>query len=337
MKVDIKSLLAIIHLINCSVTIAQTQKDSSMKKPSAGDYIKFDDTRSIGWSAAFELVGIKSTIDNGIQRSYFYKTQSGKAKPLIVSLHTWSGNYSQKDDLAEICRQKDLNYIHPDFRGINNTSSACCSELALADIDDAISFAIKNANVDITKIYVIGVSGGGYATLSTFMRSKHNIKKFSAWASITDLVAWYGESMNLKNKYAQEILACTDSKNELNIENARLKSPLYMKTPVEKLKNTKLFIFAGVHDGVKGSVPITHAINFYNKVLNDLSVPDKSKYVSENEKQELLKNRRPLENLGSIADRKVCLQKEHGNTRLTIFEGDHEMLTEFAINELLKD
>ena len=333
MKANVKNLLPLIILLMHETSHAQMKPVD--KKPADENYIKFDDTRNTNWPSEFEVVEIVSAKDQAVQKAYIYKAKAHEPKPLIVSLHTWSGDYSQKDELAQICRRKDLNYIHPDFRGPNVISSACCSELALTDIDDAISYAIKNANVDISKIYVIGVSGGGYATLAAFMKSRHKIKKFSAWASISDLPAWYQESRILGNKYADNILSCTDSKGELNVENAKQKSPLYMKSPVKKLENTELHIFAGVYDGIQGSVPITHSINFYNKILTDLSVQDKSKYVSDSEKLELLEFRRPLAELGIIAGRKVCLKKEHGNLRLTIFEGNHEMLSEFAMNELL--
>lgn len=306
-------------------------------KPFSGDYIKFDDTRKNEWSRDFELVEIRSVKDNSLQKAYFYKSRSGRPKPLIVSLHTWSGNYAQKDDLAEICKQKDLNYIHPDFRGANHTTDACCSELALADIDDAITYAIQNSDADTSKIYVIGVSGGGYATICTFMKSKHNIRKFSAWASITDLNAWYHESKIKNNRYARDILDCTGSQNELNAENAKLRSPLYQDTPAGKFKSSRLYIYAGIYDGIQGSVPITHSINFYNKILTDLQVNDSSATISLPEKLYLLEKREPLGEYGNIAGRKICLKKEFDNVKLIIFEGNHEMLTEFAMNELLEE
>jgi len=310
---------------------------SSVTVPFSETYIKFDDTRQLEWGKEFEIVEIESSKDNNLQKSYFYKSKSPEPKPLIVSLHTWSGDYTQKDDLAELCKQKGLNYIHPNFRGANKTVSACCSELALSDIDDAITYAISNSNVDINRIYVIGVSGGGYATLSTFMKSKHKIKKFSAWASITDLIAWHNESKLRKNNYATNILDCTGSENVLNTANAKLKSPLYWNSPTEKLESSKLHIYAGIYDGIQGSVPITHSINFYNKLLTDMSVSDTLKYVSTSEKLELLEKREPLGEFGKIADRKICLKKESGNLSLSIFEGDHEMLTEFALDELLEE
>jgi len=111
------------------------------------------------WSNDFELVEIESAMDHHIQKAYFYRSTATDPAPLIVSLHTWSGDYTQKDTLAVLCRAQGLNYIHPDFRGVNNTKNACCSELAINDIDESIAYAIKNANVDTLRIYIIGHSG----------------------------------------------------------------------------------------------------------------------------------------------------------------------------------
>ena len=80
-------------------------------------------------SNEFEIVGIKSPIDGVFQKAYFYKTKSNFPQPLIVSLHTWSYNYTQFDSINEQSAEKDYNYIHPDFRGANNSKNACCSEL----------------------------------------------------------------------------------------------------------------------------------------------------------------------------------------------------------------
>ncbi|WP_245189356.1 alpha/beta hydrolase family protein [Lunatimonas salinarum] len=297
--------------------------------------IRFDDTSQALWQADFELVAIPSSKDGVEQKAYLYKAKSTEPRPLIVSLHTWSGTYEQKDDLALLCKQKDLNYIHPDFRGANRTFDACCSELALSDIDDAIAYALRNAPVDTSKIYVIGVSGGGYATLSTFMKSVHPIRKFSAWASISDLTAWHHESQIRKNRYAKDILDCTGSGASLDTLLAKARSPLFWETPTEKLKQAELHIYAGIYDGIQGSVPITHSINFYNKLLRDQGITDVNHYVSDTEKLTLLERRQPLGEFGSIGGRRVCLVKESGSLRITVFEGNHEMLTEYALEKLV--
>ena len=158
------------------------------------------------WSDEFNIVEIKSPIDETLQSAYFYKTKSPDPQPLVVSLHTWSADYTQYDSINEFSFEKDYNYIHPNFRGVNNTKDGCCSELVISDIDASIDFAIENANVDTTRIYVIGMSGGGYATLAMFMKSKHKIKKFSSWVPLVDLIQWYDETKILKLKYAPEIL-----------------------------------------------------------------------------------------------------------------------------------
>lgn len=85
-----------------------------------------------------------------------------------------------------------------------------------------------------------------------------------------------------------------------------------------------------------GTIPITHSINFYNKLLEDLNVRDSSKYISLSEKLALLEFRKPLSNFGKISGREVALIKETNNIKLTLFEGGHEILNNFAFEELTK-
>ncbi len=338
MKKPTSYILILILGLATGIFISQNETIwNALKKPFANTFTLFDDSRQTKWDTDFKVVELKSTLDNSLQKAYFYKSKSAAPKPLVISLHTWSGNYEQKDELAALSKNKDLNYIHPDFRGVNWTKDACCSDLALGDIDDAIDYAIKNSNVDLSRIYVIGVSGGGYATLATFMKSRHLIRRFSAWVPISDLPAWYAQSKIMGTKYADNILACTSSKDSLNIEIAIKKSPIYWKTPIEKLNTSELQIYAGVYDGIQGSVPITHSINFYNKLLKDQPLADSLNYVNDAEKLKLLEFRKALGNFGSIGDRKVFLKKKSGNLSLTLFEGNHEMLTEYAFNELIKE
>ena len=325
LKPAITFLFTITGLFYHLTALAQTVQKSEI--------IKFDDTRKLTWSSTFKTVEIP-TVDGLNQKAYLYKTTSKKAQPLIVSLHTWSGNYEQKDEIAQMAANKDYNYIHPDFRGANNKMDACCSDLAMLDIDKAIDFAIANANVDPTKIFVIGVSGGGFATLNVLMRSKHAIKKLSAWAAITDLQQWYKDSKAKGDHYWKDVLLCTSGlKENLNITEARKRSPLFRETPL-KIKSADIEIYAGVNDGVDGSVPFTHSIHFYNKLLNDLKVKNKKYYVSKKEIKLLIKFRKPLGDFGQIGDRAVCLIKQYKNIKLTIFTGGHEMLTAYAFDQL---
>ncbi|OGK06253.1 MAG: hypothetical protein A2519_08240 [Candidatus Raymondbacteria bacterium RIFOXYD12_FULL_49_13] len=299
--------------------------------------IKYDDTSIVAWNSDFSIVEIPSSMDSAVQKAYFRKSNAQDRKPLLISLHTWSGDYAQTDELTRYASAKDWNYIHPDFRGPNWTKKACCSKYVIADIDDAITYALQNALVDTDRIYVVGASGGGYATLSMFMKSRHSISRFSSWVPISDLVAWYHETVQRKSEfpYAQQIADCVGSTaSGLNETEARERSPLYWETPRKKLERTKLNIFTGIYDGVKGSVPITHSIRFYNKVLKDLGVADSAYYVTNQETALLLETRKPLRNFGKIGDRYICLKKEYKNISLVIFTGEHEMLPAYAFESL---
>jgi hypothetical protein len=274
-----------------------------------------------------------------MQNAYYYRSTGNAPAPLVVQLHSWTYDYRQYDSISIWSKSRNVNYIHPDFRGANKSFEACCSHYALSDIDAAIDYAIKQGNVDTSLIYVIGQSGGGYATLALFMKSKHSIRKFSAWVPISDLAVWYEETRIRKLYYADDILKCTGSVNGiLNRDEADRRSPVKWPTPVEKLKNCSLEIYAGVYDGLEGNgpIPITQSINFYNKVLKDMKVKERKKFVSDAEKLSLLEFRKPLGDFGTIEERSVCLRKNSGNVSLTIFAGMHEMLLKYAFDSLFR-
>ena len=161
----------------------------------AKEEIAWDNTAKRSWLPEFEKVEITSSKDGAQQKAYIYKSKSCEPMPLIVSLHTWSGYYNQTDPLTKEILARDWNYIHPDFRGANRRPEAMGSPLTLADIEDAIQYALKNMNVDKNEVHVIGVSGGGFATLAAFMNLDYPVKSFSAWASISDIEDWYWEAL----------------------------------------------------------------------------------------------------------------------------------------------
>ena len=94
---------------------------------------------------------VKSSIDGSMQPSLFYKA-SKPNRPLLVGLHTWSFDRSnQISNMLPCAQQYDFNLLLPEFRGANlknnpNLTEACGSELAKADIKDAIEYVIAEAN-----------------------------------------------------------------------------------------------------------------------------------------------------------------------------------------------
>jgi hypothetical protein len=262
-----------------------------------------------------------------------------------VSLHTWSGGYEQKDTLSWICIARDYNYIHPHFRGPNNNPEACGSKYAIQDIEDAIGYAIQNGSVDTTQIHIIGVSGGGYAALLTYMKTRYNVNTFSAWVPISDLVKWYFESEGRRTKYSFEIARSTVDSMEFNEnfyllgeEEAIARSPYFMKTPVKDRMNSKLYIYAGIHDGYTGAVPITQSLFFYNKVVKDFNILETDACIPDKDIIELVASRNFVKkNKGSIGNRTIHYERNYRDiVKIIIFEGSHEMLSDIALYHIEK-
>ncbi|MBO0340536.1 alpha/beta hydrolase family protein [Flagellimonas profundi] len=287
------------------------------------------------WNRGFKEVKIKSRFTKHEQYAYFHKTQDKEARPLVVSLHTWGGDHTQPDPLSQLCLENNLNYIHPNFNGPNNNPNSCCSNLVIGQIDEAIDFAIQNSNVDIKNIHVIGLSGGGYTAMCHYLLSEFQVASYQSWVGISDLESWYYQSISKENLSWKDILACTESKDSLNIYEARRRSPLHMPISKKKSMATELNLYTGIHDGVQGSVPITHSINFYNKIVSELYKDEPFRMVTLKETLYLLENRRALGKYGSINNRAVFFAKKNPNVNLFIFEGEHEILPEHAILSIL--
>ena len=120
-----------------------------------------------GWPKEVQEIKYPSKADNTRQPALFY-APAGRAKPrpLLVGLHSWSGDYRQNNSpYGKWCIEQKWNFIHPNFRGPNRRPEATGSELVVADILSAVEFAKKNGAVDETRIYLVGASGGGYAAL----------------------------------------------------------------------------------------------------------------------------------------------------------------------------
>lgn len=287
-----------------------------------------DDTSKHQWNENMKEVEIPSSADGAMQKAYFHATASATPQPLIVSFHTWSGDYSQRDPLEKEMLLRDYNYIHPDYRGSNTTPQGCGSPLAISDIEDAIAWAIAHGNVDKNEVHLVGSSGGGYATLLAYMTVKYPVKSFSAWVAISDLEAWYWESLGRKNQYAGHIFAATSSVDELDVAEARRRSPFWMPSPGKLREGSRLYIYTGANDGYTGSVPITHSILMYNRLLTDRSAAP-GELVDDRTIISLLAKRGApnADPRYTIGSRQVWLHREYQDLSLTVFDGGHEQLS----------
>jgi hypothetical protein len=232
------------------------------------------------WPAKFVSVDIISSADGSIQKAWYYRSESNDPQPLIVSLHTWTGDYNQEDPLTKEILLRDWNYIHPDFRGINNKPQACGSDLVIPDIYDAIIYAVKNGNVDTSNVHIIGVSGGGYATLLAFMKLNYPVRSFHAWASISNLADWYRETKDRGLRYANDLEMVTTNGKGFDQAEAIKRSPVFMEYHPEIRRGASLSIYEGINDGYTGSVPVSQSINMFNKLAKEMYPDNRGEIVS---------------------------------------------------------
>ncbi|MCX8761319.1 alpha/beta hydrolase family protein [Vibrio parahaemolyticus] len=326
-----KKRIIIITLIALGFVVgAATEKKTdfiSYTKNMLITHTPWDDTKDKKWGSEFREVSIPSSIGSSPQKAMFLSAT--QKAPLLISLHTWSGDYKQHDPLSEKAAMSGWNYIHPDFRGPNSTTDACLSEQALADIDDAVTYAINNGNVDSANIFVVGVSGGGYAGLGSYLKTKHKINTFMVWVPISDLNLWYKQSRDRKSTYSEDILACTDSGKDIDSKSARLRSPLHWNLPKDE---RRIEIYAGINDGHTGSVPVSHSILFFNKLARQY---DKTKQIDVEETVMILdRNIERFNEAKSIGNRELIFERKAGPASIYIFDGTHEMLTDYAFNRI---
>ena len=275
------------------------------------------------WPEGFSTVEIPSSLDRTRQHAIFRRAGDGQKRPLLVSLHVWAGDYQSSDALAPLVDKEDWNYIHPDFRGPNRATDNCLSEKVVADIDDAITYALRAGNVDPARVFVVGFSGGAYAALGMYLRTQHRVRAFLAWAPISDLAAWHRELTARGDiEVAGQIRKCTGSPEELNDEAARLRSPLYW--PLAETPRARVEIFAGINDGYTGPVPVSQSIRFFNRLAEAYGA--RGQLVSTDEITALLsRGLHPKPGMAQIGGRTLLFQRNAVFGALTIFQGGHEM------------
>jgi hypothetical protein len=84
-------------------------------------------------AARREKIHVSSSIDGTEQPCYLMLPEGfrpeGPPLPLLVSLHTWSGDVGQRDQkMEEEALGRGWIYLWPHFRGPNQTPEACGSE-----------------------------------------------------------------------------------------------------------------------------------------------------------------------------------------------------------------
>ncbi|MBN2288898.1 MAG: prolyl oligopeptidase family serine peptidase, partial [Candidatus Glassbacteria bacterium] len=279
--------------------------------------------------------------DSTAQPALFSAPPPGRGPaPLLVVLHTWSGDYLQQESLPyyRLAEQRGWVFVHPDFRGPNHGPAAAGSPAATADILDAVAYARARTSVDEARIYLTGTSGGGHMTLLTAARHPEIWAAASAWVPISHLALWYGECYERGNlKYMKDMEAScggapVDDGPEVDAC-YRLRSPLSV---LHQAAGLPLEICAGIRDGHEGSVPVSQTLLAFNVLAEANGMPEKA--LSPGQIHYFVTTAQvPASLRGEAVDdpsygpKKVLFRRSAGPARVTIFDGAHEGIPEAAV------
>jgi len=288
-------------------------------------------------------VAIPSTSDGTAQPCYVILPQgfdpNGAPVPLLVSLHTWSGNVEQRSEtqqqVEQLAERRGWIYLFPHFRGPNNGPDACGSPTAQQDILDAVAWARRQYPVDASRIYLTGISGGGHMTMLMVGRYPDLWAAASAWVGISDLAAWH--QRHAEDHYGAMLRkSCggAPGDSEAVDQEYRDRSPI---SHLRRATRVPLDMAAGIHDGFRGSVPIRHTLDAFNAIAEAAGATS----VSEEEISQLCQPNgrleRPLPS-DQVEDpsfgRRIYLQRTAACARVTIFEGGHEGIARAAVEWL---
>ena len=292
-----------------------------------------------GYPELVTAVEIKSTADEVIQNALFYDPKSEHAVPLLVALHTWSSDWKNPHNvpLAKGCIERGWAFIHPDFRGPNKRPEACGSDLAVADIIDAVNWVKKKISIDTSRIYLAGVSGGGHMALQMAGRAPDIWAGVSSWVPITDCVAWHRECVKSGRRYFKDLEKSCGGKpgdNPQVNEQYKKRSPL---TWLHMASKVPLDINAGITDGHTGSVPISHSLKAFNLLAEapDKITEDEINYFTN--KSKVPKSLQSAAPDSSYGENNQPLWRAQSNlARVTIFNGGHEMIPSAIFHWLSK-
>lgn len=285
------------------------------------------------------LLSVVSRADETQQPAYlilpdgYDQRASSGAIPLVVSLHTWSGDYQQRNEPLEAAvNERGWLYLFPNFRGRNDHPEACGSLLAQQDILDAVDQVVRDYPVDRRRIYLTGTSGGGHMTMLMAGRYPQAWTAASAWVGLSDLAAWHETQAD--ENYGRMLRACCGgapgASPAVDAE-YRQRSPL---TFLSQAVGLPLDLAAGVHDGHQGSVPIRHTLDAFNCV----AAAQAAEVISEEEIAQLSRPQgrlvapRPSDRVDDASfGREIHLRRQAGPARVTIFEGGHEDIASATI------
>lgn len=337
MKINALSFILLCALISCLglsscrhdkpiPPIARMEKYTTVKQYPG----KVSAESLAAWKKALpevQDVRIKSTLDGKQEPALFYASRSSRSKPLLVVLHSWSNTYLQVPSLpfALWAEKYDWAFIQPNYRGIFDNPDAMASDLAIQDIIDAVAYAKEHADIDTTRIYLLGASGGAMTSLVAAGRHPEIWAGVAAWVPVFDIPDWYDFNLYYPHrKYIAQIENALGGKplpETTAATEGKKRSP---STYMQQLKDVPILLAHGINDLL---VPASHSI----RAFNILAQPQDT--ISQEHMEYIVKEQAMPESLqGQVAnkyfsarDPKVVFSRTSGNASLYLFVGVHDM------------
>ena len=279
-------------------------------------------------------IKIPSSADDSEQAALFYDSGSDKEKPLLMVLHSWSTDYLQNIDipLGQFAIANDWVFIHPNFRGQNDgRPESTASDLAISDMQDAFEYAREHAEIDESRIYLLGYSGGAMNALHLASRNPDVFAGVAAWVPVYDLVTWHQWNKARGEKYAGEIeQACggEPTQGSSAFDECRKRSP--SSYVPEVAGDIRVLIAHGINDTTVPPEQALHAFNDLAKEEDRIPQEQIDQLMETRQVPDALRQRsaKGSEQFPQFAeaDADVLLYLKSGPTELVLFEGEHDML-----------
>ena len=281
----------------------------------------------------FKEVDYPCSYDNSKQKALVWFAKGDEPRPLVVVLHTWSFNYKGGASYALPAIRYNFHAIAPDFRGKNNVGNpeSMGSDAAVADIVSAVEWMKTQVKVDENRIYLVGGSGGGHMALLMAGRHPEIWAGVSAWCPVSDIKAWC--EFHKGKGYGTHVIRNLKGDPRTDEEAAKEAAKRSPVTWLANAKGVNIDIGTGIHDGHKGSVPVTETLNAFNAVATEADrIPAEDIACMRNERKAPAGT--PEIKDPGYGSRKIHYRKVSGNTRVTIFEGAHNILSAYSFSWL---
>jgi len=192
-------------------------------------------------------------------------------RPLVIALHGWLGwneAYYRETigayggaaaERGWLLAAPETHGERPVPEGLSPGRRSLASRASQHDIMDTLAYVDTNFSVDLDRVYLVGRSMGGMMSATTGAKYPDRFAAIVSDAGVTDLEAWYGESLGWRK---EEIAAECSGTPEENPYEYQRRSSLHMPGNLVPLP------LALVHGRNDDKVPPHHAEDLYEAVLS---------------------------------------------------------------------